>query len=73
MELLIAILCIWLTVKAIGLAFRMAWGTAKIAACLLFTVAIPLLAGCLLFAGGLLILLPLGLIALAWGILKAVV
>lgn len=73
MEILVTILCIWLAVKAIGLAFRMAWGATKIVVCLLFAVALPMLAGCLLFAGGLLILLPLGLLALAFGLLKAVV
>lgn len=73
MEVLVVILCIWLTVKIIGLGWKIAWGTTKVAASLLLTVALPLLAGCLLFAGGLLILLPLALIALAWGLLKAVV
>ena len=47
------------------------WGITKLIASLLFTVALPLLLGCLFFAGGLLILVPLGLVALAFGLLKA--
>ena len=52
MELLVLILFCWLFFKAVGLVFRMAWGTAKIVASLLFAVAVPLLIVCLLFAGG---------------------
>ena len=73
LELLIVIGCCWLLFKALGLAFRCAWGAAKIAASLLVTIAIPMLIGCLIFAGGLLLLIPLAMIGLAFGILKAVV
>ena len=71
MELLVVILFCWLFFKAIGLAFRMAWGTAKILASVLFTVAVPLLILCLAFAGGVFLLLPLALIGIAFGVLKA--
>lgn len=71
MELLAVILFCWLFFKAIGLAFRMAWGTAKILASVLFTVAVPLLILCLVFAGGVFLLLPLALIGIAFGVLKA--
>jgi len=71
MELLVVILFCWLFFKAIGLAFRMAWGTAKILASVLFTVAVPLLILCLVFAGGVFLLLPLALIGIAFGVLKA--
>ena len=73
MELLVVILFCWLFFKAIGLAFRMAWGTAKILASVLFTVAVPLLILCLVFAGGVFLLLPLALIGIAFGVLKACV
>lgn len=73
MELLAVILFCWLFFKAVGLAFRMAWGTAKIIASLLFAIAVPLLILCLVFAGGIFLLLPLALIGIAFGILKACV
>ena len=72
LDLLLTILFCWLFFKAIGLAFRVAWGTTKIIASLLFALALPLLVVCLLFAGGLLLLLPIALIAIAFGLLKAV-
>ena len=52
LEILTVILFCWLFFKALGLAFRVAWGTTKILAALLFTVAVPMLVVCLLFAGG---------------------
>ncbi|MGM9589197.1 MAG: hypothetical protein ACI3V0_03365 [Faecousia sp.] len=71
MEILLVILFCWLFFKAVGLAFRMAWGTAKILASLLFAVAVPLLVLCLVFAGGIFLLLPLALVGIAFGLLKA--
>lgn len=71
MEILLVILFCWLFFKTMGLAFRVAWGTAKILASLLFAVAVPMLVLCLMFAGGIVLLLPLALIGLAFGLLKA--
>lgn len=71
MELLAVIVFCWLFFKAAGLAFRMAWGTAKIIASLLFTIAVPLMVLCLIFAGGVFLLLPLVLIGIAFGVVKA--
>ena len=71
MELLVVIVFCWLFFKAVGLAFRMAWGTAKILASVLFAIAVPMLILCLVFAGGLLLLLPLALIGIAFGVLRA--
>lgn len=68
--LMIALFC-WLFFQAVRLAFKVTWGLAKIAAVILFVLALPSLVGCLLFAGGFLLLLPIALIALAWGILRA--
>jgi hypothetical protein len=73
LEFLVVIGFCWLLFKGIGLAFRVAWGAAKIIASLLFAVAVPLLIGCLVFAGGFILLLPLALIAIAFGLLKACV
>ena len=73
MELLVLILFCWLFFKAMGLAFRMAWGAAKIVASMLFVVAVPLLILCLVFAGGIFLLLPLTLVGIAFGLLKACV
>ena len=73
LDFLLVILFCWLFFKAMGLAFRVAWGTAKIIASLLFAVAVPLLVLCLIFAGGVVLLLPLALIGIAFGLLKACV
>ena len=73
LEILTIIVFCWLSFKLLGLFFRMAWGAAKLIATLLFIIALPLLVMCLLFAGGMLLLIPLGLIALAFGIVKACV
>lgn len=73
LDLLIIILFCWLFFKAVKLAFKAAWGTAKILASVLFAIAVPMLILCLVFAGGILLLVPVALIAIAFGILKAVV
>ena len=73
LELLTIVVFCWLSVKLLGLFFRMAWGAAKIIASLLFIIALPMLVLMLAFAGGMLLMIPLGLLALALGILKACV
>ena len=70
-ELLIFVLFVWLTVKAIGLAFRLTWGVAKIAASILMVLALPILILCFVFVGGITLLIPVVMIAIAAGILKA--
>lgn len=70
-ELLVIILFCWLSFKTIGLALTITWGAAKILATLLFLIAVPILVACLLFAGGIVLLLPLGLISGAVWVLKA--
>lgn len=70
-EILVLIAFGWLFVKAIGLAFRVTWGLAKLAAVILFVLALPTLVVGLLLAGGVVLLVPLALIAAAVGILKA--
>lgn len=73
LDLLITVLFCWLFFKALGLAFKVAWGTAKIAASILFAIAVPMLALGLVFAGGVLLLIPVAMIAIAFGLLKACV
>ena len=70
-ELLIIAIFIWLMVKAIGLAFKLTWGVAKIAASILIGLAFPVLIVCLIFVGGIALLAPVVMIAIAAGILKA--
>ena len=71
LELIITVLFFWLFFKGLGLALRLTWGITKFIVSLLFTIAVPLLGFCLFFAGGLIILLPLGLVVLAFGLLKS--
>ena len=70
-EILTTVLFIWLLVKAIGLALKLTWGVAKIAASILISIALPLLVICLVFVGGIALLIPIIMIAIAAGILKA--
>ena len=70
-ELLTIAICIWLLVKAIGLAFKLTWGVAKIAASILIGLAFPVLIVCFVFIGGIALLVPVVMIAIAAGILKA--
>lgn len=71
LEIITTVLFCWLFFKAIGLAFKAAWGVTKIVASILFVVAIPLLIGCLLFASGIILLIPVALVGIAFGLLKA--
>lgn len=72
-ELLITLLTVWIGIKAIGLMFRLTWGITKLVAGVLILLAFPTLLGCLLFAGGILLLIPLAMIAIAAGIVKTCV
>ena len=70
-ELLTIAIFVWLLVKAVGLAFKLTWGVAKIAASILIVLAFPVLIVCLVFVGGIALLVPIVMIAIAAGILKA--
>ena len=72
-ELLVIAIFIWLLVKSIGLAFKLTWGVAKIVASILIGLAFPVLFVCLVFVGGITLLIPLVMIAIAAGVLKACV
>ena len=69
-EILMTVLFIWLFWQFVKLTFRVTWGLAKLGALILFVLSLPALIGCLIMAGGALLLVPVGMIALAWGILK---
>ena len=70
-ELLTIAIFIWLLVKSIGLAIKLTWGVAKIAASILIGLAFPVLIVCFVFVGGFALLVPVVMIAIAAGILKA--
>ena len=70
-ELLTIALFIWLVAKAIGLAFKLTWGVAKIIASILIGLAFPALIVCFLFVGSIALLVPVAMIGIAAGILKA--
>ena len=70
-ELITVVVFVWLMAKAIGLAFRLTWGVAKVVASIMMAIALPVLICCLLFAGGIALLVPIVVIAMAVGILKA--
>lgn len=70
-ELLIIVLFVWLMFKTAGLAFKLTWGIAKIAASILMALAFPVMIFCLVFAGGIVLLFPIALVCIAAGILKA--
>lgn len=70
-EIITLLLFCWIFVGAIKLAFKVAWGLAKVVAVILFIMSLPSLIGCLLYASGIILLVPVALIGLAWGLLKA--
>lgn len=70
LEVLLVILFCWLGFKVLKLAFKVTWGVTKIFAAVLLVAAVPLLIVGLFFAGGLVLPLPLALIAAAFGLLK---
>lgn len=70
-ELLTIVVFVWLLIKAIGLAFKLTWGMAKIVASILLVLALPLLIVCLLFVGGAILIVPVAMIGIAAGIMKS--
>jgi len=70
-ELIIIIFFIWLFIKCVGLTFKLTWGFAKLCAGLLMVLALSVLILCLLFAGGIILLIPIAMVCIAAGILKS--
>ena len=73
LELLTIAIFVWLLVKTIGLAFKLTWGAAKVIASVLIGLALPVLIICLVFVGGIALIVPIAVIGIAFGILKACV
>ena len=71
LEIIFTFLAVWLFIKAVGLAFKLTWGAAKIGATILLALAVPAFILLAIFAGGFILLLPVALIAGAVGLLKA--
>lgn len=69
-DIAVILLCGWLFIKGIGLAFKITWGLAKIVATLLLILAAPALIVCLIFAGGAVLLIPVAMVSVAFGLLK---
>lgn len=72
-ELLTVVVFIWLLVKAIGLALRLTWGMAKVIASILMVLALPVLIVCVIFVGGIALIVPVAVVGIAFGVLKACV
>ena len=72
-EVLVTLIFLWLMFKCIGLAFKLTWGAAKIAAAILMVLSLPALVLCLVFVSGLFLIIPVALIVLAAIILRACV
>ena len=64
-ELLIIAIFLWLLVKAIGLAFKLTWGVARITASILIGLALPVLIVCFVFVGGIALLASLLVVVFA--------
>lgn len=70
-ELIVLIVFCALFFNVVKLAVKVTWGVAKVVATILFVLAAPMLVVCLIFAGGLALLVPVALVLAAFGILKA--
>ena len=62
---------LWLFFKGVGLALRMTWGLAKLISVVLMAVALPVAGVCVFMGLGVLLLLPVGLLLLALGLMRA--
>lgn len=69
LEVIGVLLFLWLMGKVSGLLFRLTWGAVKVIAILLLA-ALPILATGLLCAGGMMLLVPSGLLLLILALLK---
>lgn len=61
----------WLLWGIIKLSFKVAWGAAKVVAWILSIIALTLLVILAISAGGLILFLPVGLLVMAIGLLRA--
>ena len=70
-SLLLVGFILWLFFKGVGLALRMTWGLAKLIGVVLMAVALPVAGVCVFMGLGVLLLLPVGLLLLALGLMRA--
>ena len=71
-ETILTILFIILFIKAVAVSIRISWGIARVIACILIALALPILVLGLLVAGGFILLLPIALVLVAFGLAKTV-
>ena len=71
LEILVTIAFLWVGFHALKLMFKVAWCLAKAIAVILLILAFPGLLVCLFVIGGAIILVPLALVAIAFGLLKS--
>ena len=69
-EFLMIGLFLWLTFKLLMFSVKVAWGLTKVISVVLFLLALPIMMICLVFAGGVVLFLPLALIGAAYAVLK---
>ena len=72
-KLLAVIVFVWLMFKSAGLMLKLTWGAAKIISGILMVFALPVLIFGLFFVGGVVLLVPIVMVCVAAGILRACV
>ncbi len=72
-EFAVTVLFVLLLVGVVRLAFKITWGMAKVAVFAALAVVLPMLVGCFLTVSGMFLLLPLGLMSMAFGLVQACV
>lgn len=70
-DILCTALFAWLFIKGIGLVFKVAWSLTTVLAVILFVLALPALIVCFIFAGGIILLIPVGILGVALALLNA--
>lgn len=70
LDILFTVIFIAMFFWTLKLMFKITWGVAKILATVLLVLAIPALVLCLIFAGGFVLLIPIGIVAGVVGIIK---
>ena len=70
-DILCTVLFVWLFIKVFSLVFKVAWSITKVLAMIFFVLALPALIVCFIFAGGMLLLVPVGFLGLALALLNA--
>ncbi len=71
LDFLLTVLFICLFFWTIKLLFKLTWGVAKVIAVILLILSLPTLIGVLMVAGGLVLLIPIGLLIGAIATIKA--